>query len=54
MRKKLEYGLKSDLSAGVSTKAEKRELKKRPRMPVHGAALKRPSKFAGLKITKKH
>ena len=35
-------------------KAERRDFKKRPRMPVHGAALKRPSKFAGLKITKKH
>jgi len=34
-------------------KAEKREIKKRPRMRVHGAALKRPSKFAGLKIAKK-
>ncbi len=43
MRKKLEYGLKS----------EKRELKKRPRMRIHGVALKRPSKFAGLKIAKK-
>lgn len=43
MRKKLEFGLK----------AEKRELKKRPRMRVHGASLKRPSKFAGLKLAKK-
>jgi hypothetical protein len=34
-------------------KAEKREIKKRPRMPVHGAALKRPSKFSGLKIAKR-
>ncbi|OGE73730.1 MAG: hypothetical protein A3I07_03430 [Candidatus Doudnabacteria bacterium RIFCSPLOWO2_02_FULL_42_9] len=34
-------------------KAERREVKKRPRMKVHGASLKRPSKFAGLKIVKK-
>jgi len=43
MKKHPEYG----------TKAEKREQKKRPRMRVHGSALKRPSKFAGLKIAKK-
>jgi hypothetical protein len=43
MRKKLEYGLKS----------EKRERKKRPRMRVNGVALKRPSKYAGLKIATK-
>ena len=43
MRTKAEFGLK----------AEKREIKKRPRMKVSGASLKRPSKFAGLKITKK-
>jgi hypothetical protein len=34
-------------------RAEKREIKKRPRMRVRGAALKRPSRFAGLKIVKK-
>jgi hypothetical protein len=34
-------------------KAERREVKKRPRMRVHGASLKRPSKHAGLAIIKK-
>ncbi len=43
MRSKLDHNLK----------AERREVKKRPRMKVHGAALKRPSKFAGLKLAKK-
>jgi hypothetical protein len=42
MKKQLEYGLK----------AEKRALKKRPRMKLHGQALKRPSKFAGLAAIK--
>lgn len=35
------------------TKAERRELKKRPRMRVNGASLKRPNKFAGLAVIKK-
>jgi len=43
MKKRTEHGLKSEL----------REIKKRPRMKVSGAALKRPSKFAGLSIIKK-
>lgn len=43
MKKRIEYGLK----------AEKREVKKRPRMKVHGAALKRASKFAAKAIVKK-
>jgi hypothetical protein len=34
-------------------KAEKREQKNRLRMKVHGASLKRPSKFSGLKAAKK-
>jgi len=34
-------------------KAERRDIKKRPRMKVHGAALKQPSKFSGLAIIKK-
>ncbi|MBI4049256.1 MAG: hypothetical protein HY395_00340 [Candidatus Doudnabacteria bacterium] len=42
MRKKLEHNLR----------AEKRELKKRPRMKVHGASLKRPSKFSGMALAK--
>ena len=33
-------------------KAEKREIKKRPRMKVHGATLKRPSKHGGMAIVK--
>jgi len=43
MKTKLEHNLK----------AERREVKKRPRMKVSGASLKRPSKFAGLSIIKK-
>jgi hypothetical protein len=53
MRLKTEHNLKADLSAEVSTKAEKREIKQRPRMKVSGASLKRPSKYAGLRIIKK-
>jgi hypothetical protein len=34
------------------TKAERREKKKRPRMAVHGQSLKRPNKFAGMKLAK--
>jgi len=33
-------------------KAERRDLKKRPRMKVHGAALKRASKFAAKAIVR--
>jgi hypothetical protein len=43
MKKQTEHGLK----------AEKRALKNRPRMKVHGVSLKRPSKYAGLGIIKK-
>ena len=53
MKKHIEIGTKADASAEVSTKAEKRELKNRPRMKVHGASLRKPSKFAGLAIIKK-
>lgn len=42
MKKRFEHGLK----------AEKRELKKRPRMRVHGQSLRRPSKRAGFAIAK--
>jgi len=52
MKKRTEHNLKSDLYAEVSTKAEKREIKKRPRMKVHGKSLKKTSKFAGLKLAK--
>jgi hypothetical protein len=34
-------------------KSERREIKKRPRMKVSGASLKRPSAFSGLKVAKK-
>ena len=43
MRSKPEHNLK----------AERRQIKKRPRMHVSGISLKRPSKFAGLAIAKK-
>lgn len=42
MRKKLEHGLK----------AEKRELKKRPRMKMFGASLRKPSKHSGMAVIK--
>jgi hypothetical protein len=34
-------------------KSERREIRKRPRMKVSGASLKRPQKHAGLKIAKR-
>ena len=34
------------------TKAEKRETKKRPRMKMHGAGLKKLLKYAGKKLAK--
>jgi len=42
MRKQTEFNLK----------AERRETKKRPRMPIHGQSLKKPSKYAGLSAIK--
>jgi hypothetical protein len=36
----------------VVSKAKRRELKKRPRMKVHGAALKRVQPYGGKTITK--
>jgi hypothetical protein len=42
MKKTLEFG----------TKAERRALKKRPSMAVHGRSLKGPSKFGGLALAK--
>ncbi len=35
------------------TKAKKREIKKRPRMKMHGRSLLKQNKFAGNKLTKK-
>lgn len=35
-------------------KAEKREIKKRPRMKMTGASLRRGSRHAGLAIIKSH
>lgn len=32
------------------TKAKKREIKKRPRMRLHGASLKKPPAYGGKKI----
>ncbi|MBI2607273.1 MAG: hypothetical protein HYW51_00365 [Candidatus Doudnabacteria bacterium] len=42
MKKRTEHNLK----------AEKREIKKRPRMRLSGASLKRPSKFSGMALVK--
>jgi hypothetical protein len=39
--------------ADHNTKAEKREIKKRPRMKVSGVSLKQPSKRGGMAIIKK-
>lgn len=36
----------------LTTKAERREFKKRPRMHVHGASLRKPNKHAGMKLAK--
>lgn len=47
---KEKYFMKKHLETG--TKAEKRDLKNRPRMKIHGASLRKPSKFAGLKLIK--
>jgi hypothetical protein len=33
------------------TKAKKRDIKKRPRMKLHGATLKRPNPHAGKKLS---
>jgi hypothetical protein len=33
-----------------ATKAKRREIKKRPRMQVHGASLKKPLPHAGKKL----
>jgi hypothetical protein len=37
----------------LTLKAERREVKKRPRMKVSGASLRAPSKHAGMAIAKK-
>lgn len=37
----------------IITKAKKREIKKRLRMPVHGAALRKPQPHAGKKLARK-
>jgi len=37
----------------VVTKAKKREIKKRPRMAMHGRSLIKPNLHAGKKISKK-
>jgi hypothetical protein len=36
-----------------ATRAERRELRKRPRMRVSGASLRKPNKFAGMKLAAK-
>ncbi len=42
--------MKKHIIGEFPTKAKKRELKKRPRMPMHGKALLRGGKFAGRKL----
>jgi hypothetical protein len=36
----------------IPTKAKKREIKKRPRMAIHGRSLKLPAKYGGHKLAK--
>jgi len=40
-------------SPSNATKAERREQRKRPRMQVSGASLRKPSKYAGMKLAAK-
>lgn len=46
------YHMRKFISDEVPTKAKKREIKKRLRMRVHGAALKLPQAHAGKKLSK--
>jgi hypothetical protein len=43
--------MRKKLSDDFATKAKKREIKKRPRMQMHGASLKRAFLHGGKKIT---
>ena len=45
--------MRKKLTDEFATKAKKRELKKRPRMQVHGRSLLIVSKHAGKKLTTK-
>jgi hypothetical protein len=45
--------MRKKLGDEFATKAKKREIKKRPRMNMHGASLKRDNSHAGRKITGK-
>lgn len=45
--------MRKQIQDELITKAKKREIKKRPRMPVHGASLKRVQPHAGKKIASK-
>jgi hypothetical protein len=45
--------MKKKLLDEYSTKAKKREIKKRPRMKVHGKSLIKPNPHAGKKLATK-
>jgi hypothetical protein len=45
-------GMKKKLD-NLLTKAEKRDTKKRPRMQMHGAALRKTNEYAGKKLATK-
>jgi hypothetical protein len=42
--------MKQVVEDSLQTRAERREVKKRPRMKVHGASLRVPNKHAGMKL----
>jgi hypothetical protein len=45
--------MRKKLTDEFATKAKKREIKKRPRMRMHGASLKKIAAHAGKKLTTK-
>ncbi|MCL5775158.1 MAG: hypothetical protein M1333_03020 [Patescibacteria group bacterium] len=45
--------MKNHGQSGLKLKAEKREIKKRPRMQMHGRSLLKTSKYSGGKLVKK-
>jgi hypothetical protein len=45
--------MRKKISDEFATKAKKREIKKRPRMRLHGASLKKSPAHGGKKITER-
>ncbi len=44
--------MKKKIFAEIQTKADRRKIKNRPRMHIHGQALKKPPLYAGAKTAK--